>query len=216
MRPTALRISAHLVFLTLMTAGSAIASEGAATMLASWLAGSFSSREQSLADSAFLDIRLCMVPIWDHRTDGLWLYVEQATASHQQRPYRQRIYRLRQRSDSTVESAVFELPQPERFVGCWAAAEGLVALSPDSLLPREGCSVLLRQQGDSAFVGSTVGTECASALHGASYATSVVMVTDSAIISWDRGWDRQGKQVWGAVSGGYVFRKLETFPLKRP
>jgi len=216
MRPTALRFSLRLALLMMVTAGSAIASDSAARMLASWLAGSFSSQEQSLVDSAFLDIRLRMVPIWEHRADAVWLYVEQATASHQERPYRQRVYRIRQRSDSAVESAVFELGQPERFVGSWAAPERLDALTPDSLLLRDGCSVLLRQQGDSAFVGSTVGTECASALRGASYATSVVMVTDSAIISWDRGWDRQGKQVWGAVSGGYVFRKLETFPLKRP
>jgi CpeT protein len=185
------------------------ADEIAAARLAHWLAGSFSSQEQSLADSAFLDIRLHTVRIWDDRADGFWLYVEQATASHQDHPYRQRVYRIRQLSDSTVESAVFELPYPEVFVGSWSNPVRFAELDADSLLVRQGCSIHLRLQGDSAFVGSTQGRTCASTLRGASYATSVVMVTDSVMVSWDRGWDQQGNQVWGAVSGGYIFRKLE-------
>ena len=202
-----------VALLVLVTSASARADDPA-VRLAAWLAGSFSSQEQAVKDSAFLDIRLHMVPIWEGRDDGLWLYVEQATVSHQDRPYRQRVYRIRQRGDSTVESAVFELPAPERFAGSWAEPARLSMLAPDSLLPREGCAILLRQQGDSAFVGATVGRECESRLRGAVYATSVVLVTDSVMISWDRGWDSQGTQVWGAVSGGYIFRKLEAYPLR--
>jgi len=32
-----------------------------------------------------------MVQIWEERTDGYWLYVEQAIAGYQDKPYRQRI-----------------------------------------------------------------------------------------------------------------------------
>jgi hypothetical protein len=27
--------------------------------------------------------------------------------------------------------------------------------------------------------------------------------------SWDRGYDAQGSQVWGAVEGGYIFDKIK-------
>jgi CpeT protein len=27
------------------------------------------------------------------------------------------------------------------------------------------------------------------------------------LLSWDRGWDVNGKQVWGAEKGGYIFVK---------
>jgi hypothetical protein len=44
--------------------------------------------------------------------------------------------------------------------------------------------------------------------YGAVYATSEVTVTPEALISWDRGFGAAGEQVWGAVTGGYVFKKL--------
>jgi hypothetical protein len=44
-------------------------------------------------------------------------------------------------------------------------------------------------------------------LRGASYATSEVVITDEQLLSWDRGWDANGKQVWGAETGGYIFVK---------
>jgi hypothetical protein len=44
-------------------------------------------------------------------------------------------------------------------------------------------------------------------LKGASYATSEVVIYSDKLISWDRGWNDEGKQVWGAQKGGYVFLK---------
>jgi len=58
------------------------------------MTGSLSSAEQSAADERYFDIRLAMVPIWQNRSDGPWLDVEQAVASNLEKPYRQRVYRL--------------------------------------------------------------------------------------------------------------------------
>ena len=46
---------------------------------------------------------------------------------------------------------------------------------------------------------------CASDLRGAAYATSEVTITPQFVLSWDRGFDNTGKQVWGATEGPYVF-----------
>ena len=54
--------------------------------LTAYLTGSFSSQEQSAADTTFADVRLRMVPIWKNRSDGPWLYVEQAMAGKEERP----------------------------------------------------------------------------------------------------------------------------------
>jgi len=69
--------------------------------------------------------------------------------------------------------------------------------------------VILRKTADGVFEGSTVGKGCASELRGASYATSEVRITPEQLLSWDRGFDAQGKQVWGATKGGYVFKKIK-------
>lgn len=180
-------------------------------LLLSYMTGSFSSQEQAAADSSFLDIRLEMVPIWKERSDAHWLYVEQATAATPDSPYRQRVYRVSQVDDSTFESAVYTIEEPLRFAGDWKKEIPLEHLTPDSLSLREGCTIVLRKVDDK-FVGSTVGTGCESTLRGAAYATSEVVIASDHMRSWDRGFDADGNQVWGAETGGYVFRKIEKNP----
>lgn len=187
-------------------------SEEALQTLLQYMSGSFSSERQSRQDTAFFDIRLHMRPIWTARTDGYWLYVEQAMAAKMDAPYRQRIYRLYQENDSVLVSKAFEMKQPLRFAGAWQDPARLGQLLPDSLIDRTGCEIRLKRSSGSVFSGSTPGKECLSNLRGARYATSEVRVTANGILSWDRGWDAEDKQVWGAVKGGYAFDKLRSLP----
>jgi hypothetical protein len=170
------------------------------------MAGSYSSEKQHNQDSTFFDIRLKMVPIWKERTDARWLYVEQALASKQDKPYRQRIYKITEPQSGTFESAVFTLNSPLRFVGNLNLVE---KLSPDSLQLREGCAVILKKNGRKRFVGATDAKKCPSDMRNAAYATSEVILTSKSICSWDRGYDRDDRQVWGAEKGGYLFRKIK-------
>lgn len=172
----------------------------------SWMSGRFSSEKQAAADSAFFSITLKMRPVWKETRTEKWLYVEQAMAGKP--PYRQRMYRLRLTGDTALESTVFELPGPSRFAGAAEKPEMLSGLTADSLLLRPGCAIVLRPKGDRLFSGSTPGRQCLSSLRGASYATSEVEVGPAGLLSWDRGWDVSGRQVWGAVKGGYRFDKL--------
>jgi len=186
---------------------------GDLAQLTCWLTGSFSSRAQSEADSAFYDIRLEMHRIWPERQDGNWLYVEQAVADQRDRPYRQRVYHLTPLDDGAFESAVFTLPDPARFV-CAGKLSGpaLGSLTPDSLTIRQGCAIVLRRVDEASFAGSTQDQDCGSSLRGASYATSEVIVRVDRLISWDRGFDAEGVQVWGAEKGGYVFDRVGEAP----
>jgi hypothetical protein len=205
---------AFFLIVTLITALSCIerrdivAPQSDLDRLVSWMAGSFSSQQQAAADSSYFDIRLEMVQIWPERTDGHWLYVEQAASSTPEQPYRQRVYHVIQPDDSTFASSVFELAEPARFVGAWRTPQLFEPLTPSSLLPRTGCTIFMTAEGDSAFVGRTVEQDCLSSLRGASYATSEVRIAETVLFSWDRGWDSTDTQVWGAEKGGYLFKKL--------
>lgn len=176
--------------------------------LTSWMSGSFSSYRQSVEDSSYYDIRLKMVPVWRHRSDSHWLYIEQAVSEYHQKPYRQRVYRVSKIDDTTYESAVYELPDPLTYAGAWKDEIPLEKLNPDSLILRQGCEIRLHPLGDSAFHGSTEDKACESTLRGASFAQSEVFLTADYLTSWDRGFDSAGLQVWGAEKGGYVFDKL--------
>jgi hypothetical protein len=93
-------------------------------------------------------------------------------------------------------------------VGAWKLPGGLGNLTSDSLYLKEGCAVVLRRVSADAFEGGTVGKTCSSELRGAAYATSEVRLTPDVLVTWDRGYDAAGNQVWGATEGGYFFKKV--------
>lgn len=177
--------------------------------LVNMMEGSFSSEEQSKNDTDYFDIRLHMKKIWPDRADGKWLYVEQAVADYSEKPYRQRVYCIIQTGSNSFESAVFTLNEPLRFTGVWQNGNPLSGLTPDSLTVREGCTVYLTLINDTTFQGSTKDNNCLSERSGAKYATSEVIITKDEIISWDRGFDENGIQVWGAEKGGYIFKRVD-------
>lgn len=168
------------------------------------MTGSFNSSAQSTMNENYLDIVLHMQPIWPEAA-GDYLYVEQAVAGNAGKPYRQRVYKLEQKGRRKFISRVYELPEPERFVGAYKAPSRLDAISPAALIEREGCAVYLKMTEPGMYRGETKKDKCKSSLQGATYATSRVSIAGSFIQSWDQGFDAEGKQVWGATEGGYMF-----------
>lgn len=181
------------------------AKKGSARELAEWMTGTFDSGAQAKADTNFFAVNLRIIPIWNGRKDGYWLYVEQALSTRLNAPYRQRVYQVT-RKKGEFRSAVFELKDPASFVG--ATAQSFDQLQPGDLLPRTGCTVVLRKENNQ-YVGGTEGSGCESTLRGASYATSEVVVTSTSLTSWDRGFDADGNQKWGSTLGAYVFVKKQ-------
>ena len=178
--------------------------------LAAQLTRSFHSTAQAEADSTYFDIRLQAAPIWTERSDGPWLYVEQAAASALERPYRQRVYRLEGGGADGLRSVMYELPgDPVAFAGAFRDAAPLASLEPADLLPLPGCTVHLNAAGDARISGSTREDECGTQWGDAVYATSEVTLTPEWMESWDRGYDADGNQVWGATKGPYRFVRIE-------
>jgi len=177
------------------------------------MVGTFSSAEQARKDPQFRDVVLRMAPIWTDLSDAQWLYVEQAMASTPERPYRQRVYRVAQDPDGTVESMVLSIPgDPLRYAGAWRERRPLNDLEPGLLQPLDGCIVFLQPDGPGRFRGGTRGHECSSTRDGAAYTTSEVLIDADAIETWDRGFDDAGRQVWGATAGPYRFVRISNDP----
>lgn len=175
--------------------------------LVTYLTGEFSSEEQAKTDSLIFHIRLWMAPIWKDRQDGYWLYVEQAAAGSEKRPYRQRIYHLSIWDNETIASQVFEIPDALAFSGGWQNTTVFDILTPDELIDRQGCTIFLKKGKEGHFHGTTPGKECLSSLRGASYATSEATIMPYRMITWDRGWSDAGELVWGSAHTGYIFLK---------
>jgi len=181
--------------------------------LAQILTGSFSTGRQAKADSAYPEIRRYVTPIWAHRDDGPWLYVEEV-AGGADAPSRQRIYQLRYSpSQGGVEVRQFVIPRPDSVVGAWKDPKLLKGIHPGQLTPIEGCAWILRRRTEWEFVGGTVGVECVDPAMRAegdalSYSTVQVTVRPEATTLWEQGFDRAERQVAGPAKGGYRFDKV--------
>ncbi|MEI6312258.1 MAG: chromophore lyase CpcT/CpeT [Bacteroidota bacterium] len=171
-----------------------------------YMSGSFSNDVQSKSDTNFFHISLRMKPIWKEKTDARYIYVEQAIYDNQQKPYRQRIYKVTQLTDTSFLSEIYSLKNPLQYAGEWKKKEAFTSFNTDSMYTRIGCGVTIIKRADN-YIGSTEGNKCTSELRGATYATTEVTLMPNMLISWDRGYDNNGKQVWGSEHGGYRFEK---------
>jgi len=185
--------------------GVAMPGPNAADEVLALLTGRFDSLQQSLTNPQYFNVSLISCAVDAPELGARVLYVEQALASKLQQPYRQRLYVITEGDDIGTEatSRVYSLVAPSSFVGL-CDQQSLRTVTAAEATERHGCQVNLTRV-DNHFQGSTSDTACKSSLQGASYATSEVQLHGDRIDSWDRGYDANGVQVWGAVSGPYQF-----------
>ncbi len=173
------------------------------------LVGVFDSEQQSIDDPQYFAIQLITCPVHAPELGEDVVYVEQAVMDNAEQPYRQRLYVLD--GDSATETAstsVFALVDPYAAVGL---CDGELATFEDAdVTLRAGCGVAMDWDADEqAFVGGTTDTSCESTMNGASYATAEVWIGADRIDSWDRGFDANDEQVWGAEAGPYQFLRRD-------
>jgi CpeT protein len=168
-----------------------------------YLTGLFDSQAQSLSDFSYFNVQLVACEVSAPDLGERVLYLEQAMARDLSSPYRQRLYVIRDNGDERVASDVYTIYDDDAWVGLCSRGE-TVTFTTSQVSLRQGCTVYLTQEGD-GFEGGTEGEQCRSNLGGAAYAVSEVNLTRSEILSWDRGFDFAGSQVWGAEAGPYEF-----------
>lgn len=168
------------------------------------LIGEFSSKEQSLQDTTYLNIHLSMSRIWEEDKSAIWLYVEQAMDAKREKPYRQRVYKLNHPGKDIFTSDIYTIKNQDRFIGLQNESAKKAALTSDMIELKEGCTVTMKAM-NGFYIGGTDADNCPSDLRGASYATTKIVLKENILESWDQGFDKNGVQVWGAIKGGYIF-----------
>jgi len=171
--------------------------------------GSFTTAEQALADQDCRNITLHVSRIWSDRSDGRWLYLEQALTDAPEHPYRQFIYQCTAREDGDIEVHIFNLPDPIAATGAWKNPALIDKLRPADCTLQRDCTLIIQAHPDGSFTGKTAGRGGASELRGASYATTELSISTQQIKIWDRGYNARGTQVWGSINSGYLFKKFE-------
>ena len=219
--PTVVRTASFLVLLALgcATPGPAPATvpetkrapAGAADTVYRLFAGRFDSADQARSSPGFSAYQIMACPAEVPTLGPRVLYVEQAPLDALDAPVRQRVYVIEpgEPMESAAVSRVFELAVPGSSVG----ACGLSVrprFTRDELVERVGCTVVLRADGP-VFRGSTTGRGCPTALNGATYVTSDLVLDTVGYRSWERGYDPNGIRRSGEA-GPYVFVRRTPLP----
>lgn len=179
----------------------------AADQLELLLTGHYDSADQAAENAAYYNILLTMCPVSMPDVGTRVLYVEQAVADTPAQPYRQRVYNIIPGADPATQaiSQVYEVRQANSVIGACDDPDSFDKTSA-GILALEGCDVHLDWDGQ-GFAGGTVEDHCGTDWQGAVYATSEIALDEDTLASWDRGYDADDAQVWGATQGAYVFTR---------
>jgi hypothetical protein len=166
--------------------------------------GHFTSLAQHKADDRYGEVEADVTRIWPEKTDGIWLYQEQAfltgtkltRAEAKKTPYFQRIVHIYRADDGRIGRDVYSLTDPKAMVGMprpFTSAD----------LGEKGCPTQVERVAAKYYL--TLREDCPNSWKGAVRLSSRNVTTPEGYANWDRGMDANGKQVWGPDAGGYIF-----------
>ncbi|MEL6138516.1 MAG: chromophore lyase CpcT/CpeT [Cyanobacteria bacterium J06628_6] len=181
--------------------------------LARWMAADFSNQPQAFENPPFFaHIRVCMRPLPPDFLPGTSLYLEQAYDISLNQPYRLRVLHFLPK-DNHILLENYSLKASENFIGAARDKDRLATVTPDVLEKMPGCDMTVTWTGHS-FVGKVVpGKNCIVIRKGkTSYLDNEFEITDSRLISYDRGRDPETDELlWGSIAGPFEFEKRERF-----
>lgn len=168
------------------------------------------TQAQAERDPRFVGVQMttCAIQVTGQVPEqpAVYLYQEQALTERIEHPYRQRFLQITLSADSTrVESRTFKPATPETWTGLCQQAEPTIDAN---VLGQLVCVVGLRPSS-LGYVGSTPDGGCPVNLRGAVRLTNTVVLHQDGMDTWDRGFDPNGIQVWGARAEPYQYRWLE-------
>jgi hypothetical protein len=185
--------------------------------LGNYLAGEFDNKEQSLAEPAwFVHLHLWHVPVALFTTDSITIFAEQANIVDLDKPYRQRIIRLRQMDGATptFQAQYYALNNFSSLVGAGKNPSRLKNLTPEDLELLPGCVLLVEVKelpnNQLEFMGTPVPDRvCSFSYNGNIVQVSLGFeVTQTALKTYDKGIDSEtGRATWGAILGPYHYQK---------
>ena len=177
--------------------------------------GQFSSVAQHRADPGYDEIEARIVRIWPERSDGVWLYQEQAIVAApgmamppteaRRHPYFQFVARIVVLAPGVLPRDNFRVRDGAAWLAMHSGDARLAKLAPADLLP-PSCHNRLERISAGRWIGRT--ESCANAYKGAASMQSVSITTPDEYVNWDRGFDAAGQRLWGPAAGGYIFRRI--------
>jgi hypothetical protein len=180
--------------------------------VASRLEGVMDTSAQARANPEVANVTMtaCRVALSDNSPStnkSIFLYQEQALSKELNKPYGQRFLEISSVNNGrTVRSLSYKPVNLEAAINLCnkPASERMVKLND---IGKPFCTVFLTRSGEN-YIGINPSQGCPANVRGAVKMTNTIVLGNTSMKTWDRGFDAKGKQVWGNESNAYEFRKI--------
>jgi CpeT/CpcT family (DUF1001) len=181
--------------------------------VASRLEGIMDTSAQARANPKVANVRMtaCRIGINENNSPSLnksiFLYQEQAFSPELEKPYRQSFLEISSVNNGrTVRSLSYKPVNPQAAINLCnkPASERMVKLND---IGKPFCTVFLTRSQEN-YIGITPSQGCPANVPEAVKITNTIVLGNTSMKTWERGYDANGKQVSGVDSNGYEFRKI--------
>jgi hypothetical protein len=177
------------------------------TRIVSHLVGVMDTSRQASLNPKQPNVRMttCLIKVDDLETNHHFLYQEQAMANKLDQPYRQRFLEIFPSENSQqIIAKSYKPVNPDQFKGFCNHNE-IERNFTTNQLGEYVCQVILTPV-ISIYRGETPPEGCKANVRGAVRITNTIILHSQGMDTWDRGFDQEGNQVWGAENESYQFR----------
>ena len=188
---------------------SAIFKSENTALLKQWLAGIHRSTNDVIQGRE-VNIGLQVLPIWQDRLDGEWLYIESRIIGSPNKPFRQRILQLVATPNGLIRLYSYSIPRASDFAGAYYFPQVLTSLTQSQLSISNNCELLIELKVTSTFVGATDADSCLTNT-GTPLMTTFFAVSEVNISFLDGSYDKFGNLVPGRLEMPVTFLKLEDY-----
>jgi hypothetical protein len=178
-------------------------------LLREWLGGIHQSTND-IIQGRRVNIGLQILPIWQDRIDGEWLYIESRIVDSPNKPFRQRILQLVATPNGLIRLYSYTIPRASDFAGAYYFPQVLASLTQSQLSISNNCELLIELKVTSTFVGETDADSCLSR-KGRALLTTFFAVSEVNISFLDGGYDKFGNLLPGRLEEPVTFLKLEDY-----
>lgn len=165
--------------------------------LIDWLTGEYTAAAQGQNNAPQDNLVLHIARIWPQAPNGAWVYVEESKADNLENPFRQEVYFLSEISDGEYSSDVYKIPGDSAFKGAWKNPSKFDGVTAFDLKHQNGCALFLNYDGFQ-YSGKTNSGTCKIQTNDSEYTTTDIILLPMEYQVWNRGFDKDGKQVSGA------------------
>jgi CpeT protein len=176
-------------------------------LMADWFTGEFSTKGETLIDATSGHQQIRVVRIWESRED-LWVYYEQSKLDSAHNPHRQWIFAIEEEQENLYLLQPHRLPNMAELKGNRSQAFLENHIDISDLEEIGGCELFVEYDGFASFTASTVEDYCDTKYQGADILHIKFNLMEDKFDWWEKGFDENGKQLWGAGKDPQVFRKV--------